>query len=958
MSSRNPLIELTKLGQSVWLDQMRRSLLTSGELQKLISNDGLGGMTSNPTIFEKAIGGSADYQKSLEQLAARGASVNEIYEALVVEDIGAAGDVLKQVYDSRNGADGFVSLEVSPLLAHETQKTIDEAKKLFSRLNRPNVMIKIPATPEGLPAIEESIAAGLNINITLIFSVEVYEKVAEAYVRGLERRVAAGQPIDRIGSVASFFVSRIDTAVDKELEALAAKATGAEKERILALQGKTAIANAKLAYQSFKRIFDGERFAKLKAKGAKVQRPLWASTSTKNPNYLDVIYIETLIGPDTVNTMPPQTVDAYRDHGKPQLTLEHDVEGAHKLFSDLAALGIDFKKVTERLTADGVKSFADSFNDLFKVIEARRDEAQNRILARHTAAIGKYENALKDGLKELADKQFPIRLWKKDATLWKTEEAHTKIISSSLGWLRVAEDMQARVTELKAFAEEIRNAGFEYAVVLGMGGSSLCPEVFRQTFKKQNGYPELFVLDSTVPAAVRDLESRIRIDKTLFIVASKSGSTTEPQMFYRYFFHRTREKLADRAGQNFVAITDPNTQLQKEAERDKFRKIWINPADIGGRYSALSLFGLVPLAVMGGDVEAVLDAAVHAMHACAGPVQITENPGAKLGAVIGVLARSGRDKLTFIIPPPIDSLGLWIEQLVAESTGKEGKGIVPVAREPLGTSDVYGDDRVFVYIRTEDAKHADIEQKLAAFEKAGHPVLGHVLRNPKDLGEEFFLWEIATAVAGYFLGINPFDQPNVQESKDNTKRLLAEYQQRGALNEQTEVISDNGIRVLTDERNNKELHGKSLDDVLESHLARVKDGDYVAITQYFEEKPEYDALLQELRIAIRDNFRVATTTGYGPRFLHSTGQLHKGGADNGVFIQLTAADANDVELPGEKFTFGVLAQAQALGDFESLSSRNRRAIRVDLGRDIKAGLVRVLAATRKAAQQRNAVTAR
>jgi len=339
-------------------------------------------------------------------------------------------------------------------------------------------------------------------------------------------------------------------------------------------------------------------------------------------------------------------------------------------------------------------------------------------------------------------------------------------------------------------------------------------------------------------------------------------------------------------------------------------------------------------------------------------VQIAENPGAKLGAVVGTLARAGRDKLTFVIPPPIDSLGLWIEQLVAESTGKEGKGIVPIAGEPLGAPEAYGDDRVFVYIRTEDAKHTDIEQKFAAFEKAGHPVLRHVLRTPKDLGEEFFLWEVATAVAGYFLGIDPFDQPNVQESKDNTKRLLSDYQQRGALTEQAEIARDNELRVLTDERNKKELHGKSFDEVLDSHLARVRDGDYVAITQYFEEKPEYDALLQELRNVIRDNFRVATTTGYGPRFLHSTGQLHKGGADNGVFIQLTAADANDIELPGEKFTFGVLAQAQALGDFESLSSRSRRAIRVDLGRNIKTGLERLLAATRKAAQQRNAVTAR
>jgi hypothetical protein len=361
---------------------------------------------------------------------------------------------------------------------------------------------------------------------------------------------------------------------------------------------------------------------------------------------------------------------------------------------------------------------------------------------------------------------------------------------------------------------------------------------------------------------------------------------------------------------------------------------------------------------MGGDVEAVVRGAVDAAHACAGPVQTPENPGAKLGSVIGALARTGRNKLTFVIPPPIDSLGLWIEQLVAESTGKEGKGIVPVAGEPVGAPDVYGGDRVFVYIHTEDAKAPDLENRLAALEKAGNPVIRHTLRTPKDLGEEFFLWEIATAVAGYFLGINPFDQPNVQESKDNTKRLLSEYQQRGSLTEQSEIAHDGDLRVLTDDNNKSKLKGRSLDEVIDSHLERVRDSDYLAITQYFEEKPEYDSLLQELRTVVRDNFRVATTTGYGPRFLHSTGQLHKGGSDSGVFIQLTAADQNDVEIPGENFTFGVLAKAQALGDFASLSSRQRRAIRVDLGKDIKSGLEQLLAAVRKAAQQRSAVPAR
>jgi transaldolase len=370
--SNNPLLQLHSFGQSLWLDQMRRSLLTTGELKRLIDNDGLRGLTSNPTIFEKAISGSQDYAEQLGQLARAGSNIPQIYEEIVVQDIGGAADTFRGVYDANNGVDGFVSLEVSPLLANDTKATIEEAQKLFARLNRPNVMIKVPGTPAGLPAIEELIASGLNINVTLIFAVEVYEKVADAYIKGLERRAAAGQPVDRIASVASFFVSRIDSMVDKQLGQLAEKATDEQqKQRINGLMGKAAVANAKLAYASFKHIFGGERFATLKAKGARVQRPLWASTSTKNPAYPDTMYVETLIGTDTVNTVPPQTLDAFRDHGKVAPTLEAGLDEAHHTFDELKAVGVDMKTVTDKLTEDGVKSFSDSFRELIEVIEAR-----------------------------------------------------------------------------------------------------------------------------------------------------------------------------------------------------------------------------------------------------------------------------------------------------------------------------------------------------------------------------------------------------------------------------------------------------------------------------------------------------------------------------------------------------------------------------------------------------------
>jgi transaldolase / glucose-6-phosphate isomerase len=949
--STNPLVELHNFGQSIWLDQMRRSLLTTGELKALIDKDGLRGLTSNPTIFEKAISGSQDYAQQLASLARAGSSVSHIYEEVVVQDIGAAADTFRGVYDANDAGDGFVSLEVSPLLANDTKATIEEAKKLFARLNRPNVMIKVPATPAGLPAIEELIASGLNINVTLIFAVEVYEQVAEAYIKGLERRAAAGQPIHRIGSVASFFVSRIDSMVDKQLGQLAEKATDdAQKQRINTLMGKTAIANAKLAYESFKRIFGSERFAVLKAKGAKVQRPLWASTSTKNPAYPDTMYVDTLIGADTINTVPPQTLEAFRDHGTVAPTLEAGLEEAQRVFDELKSVGIDMKAVTDKLTEEGVKSFSDSFEELIDVIEARRDEVMRGIIERHTAALGRYEEDFQDALIQLDKENFVARLSKKDPTLWKSGPEHEQIISNALGWLTVVEAMQPHVGELVSFADEVRKAGFEYAVVLGMGGSSLCPEVLARSFSRKEGYPQLYVLDSTVPTAIRHLEQKISFGNTLFIVASKSGTTTEPEMFYRYFYDRVKRAKGDSAGENFIAITDPGTQLLRDASRDHFRRVFLNMPDIGGRYSALSYFGMVPFAVMGGDVKALLTRAAHAAHACAAPVGISENPGARLGAILGSLANAGRNKLTLIIPPPLASLALWIEQLIAESTGKEGKGIVPVAGEPLGPPEVYGDDRIFVYIRTHSAKTGNLEEKLAAVEAAGHPVLRHTLHDTLDLGEEFFLWEFATGAAGALLGINPFDQPNVQESKDNTKRLLAEYVQKGSFTQQSLIVADNTLRVFGDTETRDALRrgGSSLQEIVAAHLARVNPGDYFAITQYIEELNNYESLLQEIRVAVRDEKKVATTSGYGPRFLHSTGQLHKGGPDSGVFIQVTSEDINDMEIPGEKFTFGVLKQAQALGDYESLASRHRRAIRIDLGGDVEKGLRRLLALVKAA----------
>jgi glucose-6-phosphate isomerase len=655
------------------------------------------------------------------------------------------------------------------------------------------------------------------------------------------------------------------------------------------------------------------------------------------------MYVDTLIGAETVNTVPPATYTAIRDHGTAALTLEQGLDESRQIFARLAEIGVDLKAVTEKLQRDGLDAFVKSFDTLAASIEAKRDALISGINERVSLSLGKYGDAVQPALKEAEKDDAVRRIWRKDAALWKSDEQHQKIIRNALGWLTVVDCMIGAEDELLRFAAEVRDAGFTHTMVCGMGGSSLCPEVLRQTFGKQEGSPELLVLDSTDPDTIADFAARIDAARTLFIISSKSGTTTEPLTFYKFWFDQVKQKSGE-PGKNFVAITDPGTLMEQMATEAKFRKIFLNPADIGGRYSALSYFGLVPAALQGLDVRKLLDRAERVVHSCSQVVAVSENPGARLGAVIGECAKAGRDKLTIVADARIASLGLWVEQLIAESTGKDGKGVVPVANEPLGSPSVYGEDRLFVSVAV-GKLDSETDAKLRALEAAGHPVVRLALTDTYDLGEQFFLWEIAAAFAGWRLGIDPFDQPNVQESKDATKELLASFARDGKLQEQTQLATDNVLTVYADDSS---LAAGSVAEVVKAHLARVKAGDYVALLDYFEESDEHDRLVQQIRTHLRDATRCATTTGYGPRFLHSTGQLHKGGSDAGVFLQLTAQDKTDLQVPGEPYTFSVLKQAQALGDFRSLARRNRRAIRVELGADVSAGLQRLYELIREA----------
>jgi transaldolase/glucose-6-phosphate isomerase len=914
----NPIKELKKVGQSLWLDNIRRQLITSGELARL-RDEGLTGVTSNPTIFEKAVSGSTDYDEAMVRLVKEKATPSEMLWGLMVEDIQAAADVFRPVYDKTNGKDGYVSIEVSPTLAASTRGTIAFAEDLRDRTRRPNVMVKIPATKEGLPAIHDQISKGHNINITLIFAVDRYDEVVEAYLSGLENLQKRGGDLSKVGSVASFFVSRVDTKVDKMLAEKSQQTPDPVQRRELErLYGKAAIANSKMAYEHYKNYFSGPRWEKLRKDGARTQRCLWASTSTKDPRYPDTYYVEELIGPDTVDTVPPATLVAFREHGEVRRSLDENVEAAKRQLKQLGGAGIDLDQVTHELEVEGVDSFTKSFESLLAALTKTSKEIKAGRGPRQWHSLGELQPAVDTQLANLKKNDAAPRLWAKDPTLWSADAAKAKDLRDRLGWLDVAEKMLEHAGEFRELAKHGR--AYTDVVLLGMGGSSLCPDVLRHTFGSAKGQPNLHVLDTTDPATILAVRKKIKLDKTLFIVASKSGETTETLSHFAYFWDLVKD------GRQFAAITDPGTSLEKLAKDHAFRWIFPNPPDIGGRYSALSYFGMVPAALIGVDVEKMLGRAIEMARSCE-DLEPENNPGVWLGAVMGRLASMGRNKLTLIASPKVATFGYWVEQLLAESTGKEGKGIVPVEGEPVGKPAVYGKDRLFVYIRMD----ADAPNRaVAALEKAGHPVVTLTMRDTLDLGGEFVRWEVATAIAGAILGIDPFDQPNVQESKDNTKRVLAQFKSKGKL---PAAESTPAARART---------------AIKALLARARPGAYFATMAYTARTPGSEAAISAIRAAVRDSTQIATTAGYGPRFLHSTGQLHKGGPKTGLFLQVVQQDARDVPIPGQPFTFSILKQAQSLGDLQSLSSRKLPVLRVTLGKDPAAGWKALAAAVRSA----------
>lgn len=889
-------------------------MLWDGRLLRMVEEDGLCGVTSNPAIFEKAISKSTDYTQALKALAQEGASAKQIIESLVVSDLAQACDVLRPVYEASDGWDGFVSLEVSPHLAHDTHGTVEEALRLSAIVARENLMIKVPATPAGLPAIETLIELGVPVNVTLLFDVDTYQAVFEAYQRGLERRASRNLSL-HVPSVASFFVSRIDSAIDP---LLAKKDT----DRSRALLGKVAIANARRAYQRHMGLLDTAPWQALAAAGARPQRLLWASTSAKNPDYRDVLYVEELVAPNTVNTIPAATFAAFRDHGIVEDRLVRGLAQGEKDLDALEAEGIDLKSITDTLLRDGVVLFCEAFDRLVEAVETKRRAFSPRPIAEDT--FTGLASEVDQELDAIEQAEARHRIWKKDGALW-SPNAPEKA-GAWLGWIDAVSTMHQHHEELSELVDDWADADFDVIILAGMGGSSLAAEVFDRCLNEYKDQDtELRILDTTVPSEIARRTADLDWSRTGCIIASKSGTTLEAVSLEAWLAEQTPETA------HLAVVTDPDTALEERALEHDYFRVYTGFPDVGGRFSALTPFGMVPAAAIGLDPTALLDWASDMTAACGAEVPPRLNPGLRLGAFLAAAHRAGRNKLTLLHTPGVGALAHWIEQLVAESTGKDGTGILPVCFEPALSASTYGADRVFVatILATDAAEdQAAVREQLRAVEAEGHPVAIIDLASALQVPQEMYRWCLATAVLGCRMGINPFDQPNVESAKRHARSALTD----GA------NVSASG--PLSFEFGSMEVVGgaTSAPEAWRAHLAEIRAGGYLGLLGFLPESTELTQAISELRAAVATEKGVATTFGYGPRYLHSTGQLHKGGFEGGVFVQLIEAGDDDIAVPGTSHSFRAIMNAQAKGDADALREAGRPVLTVYLRAPFERGV--------------------
>lgn len=928
-----PLHDLERHGQVVWLSYLRRNLLVDRNFRRLIEEYAVSGVSFDAGLFAHAISGSQEYRAAIERLRARGLSPERILDDLLIEDVCLAAAALREARPAELG--GWVAVGVPPRHRVSVDAIVSWVALLEEATGSDRVLVKLPASAAGLRAVEGVLAAGHSVYVDQIFGLQQLERTLESHARGLGLRLASGGDFESVRFVAAMHLLRIDVAVDELLRDRRREAVG-DPDMVESLHGRAAIALGKLAWRRL-REWDGEaRQAELTAKGARPAWLAWEGTRTLSPARRDVEYLEELIGPRTISVVSRLALGAFRDHGETGATVGRQHEEAREIVDDLRSVGVD-----PDVLAD----------DLQEAATATREAGGVRMLAalapdatpgpRMTIEPGELDARVEDLEREADRLGLARRLWERDPTLWPVGVEDPARIRDRLGWLGLPESMSEEA--LPVLGSRTGDGDSPVSVILlGMGGSSLGAEACRLAFGKRR----FVVLDTTVPAGVAAVAARADAAGAIFVVASKSGTTIETRALADYFWERADDE--DR-GSRWVAITDPGTPLHELARRRGFQRVWLNPPDVGGRYSVLSYFGLVPMALMGVDIGQVMASATRMAVVSGAEIAAAHNPAIRLGLLLTAALDEGRDKLTLLTSPRLAGLADWIEQLVAESTGKQGRGLVPVSREPLGAPESYGNDRLFVQLCLEDdVEDSAQEEVLRRGQSAGAPVVRIRLADPHELGGEFLRWQLAVATCGALAGFDPFDEPDVSGAKVRTRELLAARDT--TLEHPDPPLAENKLISLHGDGERLGVPDRITEpaEVLRACLRGLEPPEYLAIQAFLSPEEETWHALQGLRALIRDRTGMAATAAWGPRFLHSTGQLHKGGGDRGVFLQLTSAVSGDLAIPGHDYSFGTLARAQALGDYRTLRDAGRRVLQVHFGGSTEAGLATLLDEVRRA----------
>jgi transaldolase/glucose-6-phosphate isomerase len=924
---------LRRHGQQLWLRGFRRCYSEAAPVADLIRDGVVTGLCVDLDHLEPALLEGAEYAAARRRVAEKEADAATVGAEALLEDAAHAAALLAR--HSASDETQWLAVDLPPAATMSSDDVVDWARRLREAAGHGQVLVRLPGTPKGLEVLENLAAAGYGAYVQNLFSVDQVEATLAAHQRGLRLARTAGVDLAGAALVAAVQLVRLDVAVDELLRDAIARGS-VERDALETLFGKASVASARVAHAALEKAIRDREWSDLTAAGAPVPRLAWESARNLSPARRDVELMEELVGPNTVSVVTWDGLTALLDHGHPSPRLGRHHEEAREVLTDLGAAGIEIDALAKELQTAATAADREG---RARLAPALTDAAA--LPDRMLIAAGGLGAQLESAIDQAAEQQLADRIWARDAELWATDPDDQRHVRNRLGWLSLPETMLEQALPLAAIAKGRAGGTDQRVALLGMGGSSLGAEAIRTAFAIR----DFDVVDTTVPRGVAVVASRVEPERALFLVSSKSGTTVETLALERFFAGQL-QSLEDPASR-FVAVTDPGTPLHELARERGFLRVWLAPPDVGGRYSVLSVFGMLPAALMSVDIVKLLDRS-RRMAVDAGPhVPAAQNPAILLGLLMSTAAAAGRNKLTFFTSPRLAGFADWAEQLIAESSGKDGRGIVPVSQEPHGLADAYGDDRIFVQLVMEgEAREPATETLLDELQAAGHPIVRIRLDDAADIGREFFRWEFATAVACAGMGVNAFDEPNVRDAKQRANAALASVSGGDGLPEPAAIVQEESLKIIVPpgdvDAARMVASGGGAEDWIGAHLRRARPGDYFAILAFLApETPTWHAL-QGLRALVRDRLGVATTAGWGPRFLHSTGQLHKGGDDSGLFLQITADDSSDLEIPGENYSFAALARAQAVGDFEALSSRGRRLLRVHLTGPPEQGLARLL----------------